>query len=178
MESHPARGHLVARLQEVKVEKRRHVETSLQAVIDDIEKATKGCQEEEIKVDTHNKILEELAQTVMESAVGLVFAATILESQCTDAKEIERQLKKFEKDAFKMLCDIPEDTSGWSCIKDLQAYAKRVDEFKNKVYKKISDKPIMHSQINHEYMKQTIKDVTENCSDLMKQVEYLTACHV
>lgn len=169
VELHPLPKHQVSRIQEVLVENRRHLQTALQTVIDDIEKATKDCHKEGEDTGAHNKALEDLSQTVMESALKLVLAATILESQRIDVKDDERKLKNLEDTACKMLCDIPRDISGWAGIKVLQTYAKEVDEFKINVYKNISAKESL-KKIQYYASKETANAVAAKCNELIRQV--------
>ncbi|XP_047472026.1 uncharacterized protein LOC125027169 [Penaeus chinensis] len=169
VEMHPRPEHQVARFQEVMVERRRHVQTALQTVIDDIEKTTKDCQKEGEDTGAHNKALEDLSQTILESALKLVLAATILESQRIDVKDDERKFKKLEETACRMFCDIPRDISGWAGIKVLQTYAKEVEEFKHNVYKNISAKET-HRNLHYNASKETAKAVAANCNELIKQV--------
>ncbi|XP_063586809.1 E3 ubiquitin-protein ligase TRIM39-like [Penaeus indicus] len=169
VELHPRPKHQVARFQEVMVEMRRHVQTVLQTVIDDTEKAMKDCQKEGEEAGAHNKALEDLSQSILESALKLVLAATILESQRIDVKDDERKLKKLEEAACKMFCDIPRGISGWAAIKDLQTYAKKVDEFKNNVYENISARE-SHRNLHHNASKETAKAVAAKCNEFIEQV--------
>lgn len=169
VELHPRPGHLVDRFQEIMAERKRHVQTALQTVIDDLENATKDCRKEGEDNGAHNNALEELSQTIMESALMLVLGATILESQRIDSKNEEKKFKKLEEVACKMLFDIPQVTSAWDGITALQSYAKKVDDFKIHVFKSINAK-YKHINLNYDDSKATAKAVAAKCNDLMKQI--------
>lgn len=129
VEDHPINLKKAKKITDFLEEKNREAQCSVVDVITNIENFKKTCKED----NTFTSNINGLSKNIKKVARKLLLSAAVLESQVTNLKGMDEDIKEMEKMTDKIISKAPECPTGIKGIKALQEYIEKVHKLQEHV---------------------------------------------